>query len=107
MQVPSLPFSHLINPLRSGFRLGGMALLSSSPEQFLEVCADGHVTISPIKRTGPRDATMTDGDALKWELRSSADEKAENVMIVDLVRNNLACAVPDGSGVSFIGLGEL
>ena len=85
------------NPSHHGglLRFGGMSLLSSSPEQFLEVRADGRVTSSPIKGTRPRGATVAEDDALKWELRSSEKEKAENVMIVDLVRNDLArvCAV--------------
>lgn len=85
------------NPSHHGglLRFGGMALLSSSPEQFLEVRAGGQVTSSPIKGTRPRGATATEDDALKQELRSSDKETAENVMIVDLVRNDLArvCAV--------------
>jgi para-aminobenzoate synthetase component 1 len=87
------------NPSPHGglLRFGGISLLSSSPEQFLEVRADGRVTSSPIKGTRPRGATVAEDDALKRELRSSEKERAENVMIVDLVRNDLARACAVGS----------
>ncbi|REJ04702.1 anthranilate synthase component I family protein [Microbacterium bovistercoris] len=70
-------------------RAGGTHLLSASPEQFLEV-RDGVVRTSPIKGTRPRGATAERDAALAEELRASEKERAENVMIVDLMRNDLS-----------------
>ncbi|MFE6733365.1 aminodeoxychorismate synthase component I [Microbacterium sp. NPDC057650] len=70
-------------------RTGGTHLLSASPEQFLEV-RGGVVRTSPIKGTRPRGATPEQDDALAAELRASEKERAENVMIVDLMRNDLS-----------------
>ncbi|MFJ6679514.1 anthranilate synthase component I family protein [Microbacterium sp. NPDC091382] len=69
-------------------RSGGWALLSASPEQFLSV-ADGIVRTRPIKGTRPRSADADQDDALAAALRGSEKEQAENVMIVDLMRNDL------------------
>ncbi|UJP10875.1 anthranilate synthase component I family protein [Microbacterium sp. KUDC0406] len=70
-------------------RIGDTHLLSASPEQFLEV-RDGVVRTSPIKGTRPRGATLEQDAALAAELRASEKERAENVMIVDLMRNDLS-----------------
>lgn len=70
--------------------IGTVALLSASPEQFLAVSADGHVTTKPIKGTRPRAADPDMDAALAAELLSSDKERAENLMIVDLMRNDLA-----------------
>ena len=69
-------------------RSGATALLSASPEQFLEV-RDGSVRTRPIKGTRPRGHDRRQDDALRRELRESVKERAENVMIVDLMRNDL------------------
>ncbi|CAN5306266.1 hypothetical protein BH11ACT5_BH11ACT5_25170 [soil metagenome] len=71
-------------------RVGEVSLLSASPEQFLAVSPDGIVQTSPIKGTRPRGATEAGDWKLRDELRSSDKERAENVMIVDLMRNDIA-----------------
>jgi len=68
---------------------GGFQLASASPERFLQV-RDGHVEARPIKGTRPRrarpEADLFAGD----ELQASEKDRAENVMIVDLMRNDLS-----------------
>lgn len=70
-------------------RAGGASLLSASPERFLEVEGDV-VRTHPIKGTRPRGADPSTDRALAAELLASEKERAENVMIVDLMRNDLA-----------------
>ncbi len=69
-------------------RSGPIALASASPERFLEI-ADGVVRTRPIKGTRPRGGDARSDRALADELRASTKERAENVMIVDLMRNDL------------------
>ncbi|WP_243074924.1 aminodeoxychorismate synthase component I [Microbacterium sp. SS28] len=70
-------------------RSGVVALLSASPELFLEV-QDGVVRTHPIKGTRPRGTDAASDAALAAELVASVKERAENVMIVDLMRNDLS-----------------
>ncbi len=70
-------------------RIGGVSLLSASPEEFLGV-RDGIVRTRPIKGTRPRGADPEADVALARELLASEKERAENVMIVDLMRNDLS-----------------
>jgi len=75
----------------------GEALLCSSPERFLRRDAAGLVETRPIKGTRPRsDDPLADGDAAA-ELISSPKDRAENVMIVDLLRNDLGRVCLPGS----------
>jgi para-aminobenzoate synthetase component 1 len=65
------------------------AILSASPEPFLSVSADGVVSADPIKGTRPRGRSRAEDRALACELLASAKDRAENVMIVDVLRNDL------------------
>lgn len=66
-----------------------LALLSSSPEIFLTVNPDGHLTTKPIKGTRKRGDDQVQDVALAEELLASDKERAENLMIVDLMRNDV------------------
>ncbi|PRB09820.1 anthranilate synthase component I family protein [Microbacterium sp. MYb62] len=70
-------------------RIGDRTLLSASPEQFLHA-AGGIIRTRPIKGTRPRSADPREDAALAAELAVDRKERAENVMIVDLMRNDLS-----------------
>lgn len=71
-------------------RAGVVSLLSASPERFLAVSPEGIVSTSPIKGTRPRGHTEAGDWLLREELITSDKERAENLMIVDLMRNDIA-----------------
>ncbi len=75
---------------------GGAAIASLSPELFLERRGE-HVRSAPIKGTRPRPAESTAAGAERQALASSSKDRAENVMIVDLVRNDLGRVCAPGS----------
>lgn len=77
-------------------RVGERALLSASPEQFLAATA-GAIRTRPIKGTRPRGVDAASDAALAQELLESPKERAENVMIVDLMRNDLSRVCVPGS----------
>jgi para-aminobenzoate synthetase component 1 len=76
---------------------GPRAILSASPEAFLAVDPDGRVTTDPIKGTRARGATRDEDRRLACELLGSAKDRAENVMIVDVLRNDLGRVAVPGS----------
>ena len=78
-------------------RSGALSLVSASPETFLDVSSDGIVTTRPIKGTRPRGLTPEDDQRLADELRGSDKEQAENLMIVDLMRNDLSVVCDTGT----------
>ncbi len=71
-------------------------VLSSSPERFIELRGD-QVTTSPIKGTRPRGADQESDQQLASDLANSAKDRAENLMIVDLLRNDLGKVCQTGS----------
>lgn len=84
------------SPFAAFYKLHDKFLLSSSPERFLK--KDGEKVISqPIKGTIKRGRTPSEDDALKNQLLHDVKEQAENVMIVDLVRNDLARTAKKGT----------
>jgi para-aminobenzoate synthetase component 1 len=80
-------------PFAAYLRLPGLALVSNSPERFLRIGPVGAALVAearPIKGTAPRGATPEEDGRLVAALAASAKDRAENLMIVDLMRNDLA-----------------
>jgi len=75
---------------------GSHALVSLSPELFFKV-EDGQLTARPMKGTRPRHADPAQDDAAAVELGRSEKDRAENLMIVDLMRNDLSRVAQAGS----------
>ena len=73
------------------------AIASASPESFLSVDRGGRVQTDPIKGTRPRGGTREEDRALAAELLASGKDRAENVMIVDVLRNDLGRVCRPGS----------
>lgn len=78
-------------------RIGDTVLLSASPERFLSVTPDGMVRTRPIKGTRPRHPDPARDAGLAADLETDPKERAENLMIVDLMRNDLARVCEPGS----------
>lgn len=78
-------------------RFGEHALLSASPEEFLSVSTAGRLRTRPIKGTRPRSTDPAGDRMLSAELLASDKERAENLMIVDLMRNDLGRVAALGS----------
>jgi len=80
-------------PFAAYLNLGERALVSNSPERFVSVIADGEARLAetrPIKGTLPRAADPAEDARLAAALATSEKDRAENLMIVDLMRNDLA-----------------
>ena len=80
------------------WRLGDRAVVSNSPELFLAYGArTGRIETRPIKGTRSRDGDPVRDAALVRDLQASAKDRAENLMIVDLMRNDLARVARPGT----------
>jgi para-aminobenzoate synthetase component 1 len=84
-------------PFAAFLDLGEAAVLSASPERFLRVDARGGVETRPIKGTRPRGVGPEHDAALGQALTESAKDRAENLMIVDLMRNDLSRVCAPGT----------
>ncbi|MGM0430737.1 MAG: aminodeoxychorismate synthase component I [Pseudomonadota bacterium] len=89
-QTNSAPFSAFM-------RLRGSAILSLSPERFLLTDSQGQVETKPIKGTRPRFDDTSKDQSSQQALLTSEKDRAENLMIVDLLRNDLSKNCEPGS----------
>lgn len=89
-KVAAAPFSAYLDQGDDG------AVMSLSPERFISLHGH-HVETAPIKGTRPRHDDAAQDRAAAQELRSSAKDRAENLMIVDLLRNDLGRSCIPGS----------
>ncbi|MCZ9882901.1 aminodeoxychorismate synthase component I [Arthrobacter sp. B2a2-09] len=88
-------------PFASYLRFGDLTVASTSPERFLRITSDGGMRAEPIKGTRGRANDPVIDEALRRGLESSLKDRAENIMIVDLLRNDLShFAVPGSVTVS-------
>jgi para-aminobenzoate synthetase component I len=84
-------------PFAAYLQLGATTIASASPERFLSVTPDGRVEARPIKGTRPRGAGPMHDMVLGRALVESEKDRAENLMIVDLLRNDLSRVCAPGS----------
>ena len=102
--LPSDPWSlyaslrrHNAAPFGAYLSLPDAAILSSSPERFLRVDESRRIESRPIKGTRPRGDDEVEDERLARELGTSLKDRAENLMIVDLVRNDLGRVCAPGT----------
>ena len=76
---------------------GARRILSFSPELFFELDPDGRIKCRPMKGTAPRGADACMDESMRESLRTSLKNRAENLMIVDLVRNDVGRIAEIGS----------
>ena len=84
-------------PFAAYLQLDQLWVLSGSPERFLSISRNGMVEAKPIKGTRPRGESIAEDKRLTENLRNSEKDRAENLMIVDLIRNDLSTCADIGS----------
>ena len=84
-------------PYSAFIRMGNVSICSSSPELFLRISSDGNIETRPIKGTSPRMPDAAEDRKSFEKLAASEKDKAENLMITDLMRNDLAHTCIPGS----------
>jgi para-aminobenzoate synthetase component I len=99
---PVAIYSRLIdlspNPFSALYRVNNSYLICASPERFLQKKGN-NILSQPMKGTAKRGITKSDDDIIKQELFKNEKERAENVMVVDLVRNDLSKICEEGTVV--------
>jgi para-aminobenzoate synthetase len=84
-------------PYAAFLRFPQATLLSASPERFLKLDAEGNLACRPIKGTRRRGATPGEDEALRADLASHPKDRSENLMILDLVRNDFGRVCAPGT----------
>jgi len=77
--------------------LGAPVLISRSPEMFFEITPERTIRTVPMKGTAPRGVTRKADDALRERLQTDPKNRAENLMIVDLLRNDISRVAEPGT----------
>lgn len=102
--TPEMAFARLRRghpaPFSAFIKVGNSTVVSASPERFFKVTRNGPsrlISTSPIKGTRPRGRTPADDVRLRDELLTSEKDRAENTMIVDLLRNDIGRVCEFGS----------
>lgn len=93
---PKNLLEHFDAPFSCYWRSNALILMSVTPERFLKI-ADQKIVTSPIKGTAPRGETQQQDDDWKSWLASSEKNQSENLMIVDLLRNDLSRSAKTGT----------
>jgi para-aminobenzoate synthetase len=84
-------------PYAAFLRFGDLSILSASPERFLKIDAAGRAESKPVKGTRPRGRSAEEDEWQRADLSASEKDRAENLMITDLVRNDLGITAVPGS----------